>query len=109
MLKIGGIRVFPLEIEQVIKTHPEVRDVVVVRAEERLRGEIARAVVSTIPGSKLGIKAVQAWCRARLALYMVPRVVEFWKEVPKLPNGKIDKKAVVAVAPDPARDERQHG
>lgn len=108
MLKIGGIRVFPLEIEQVIKAHPEVRDVVVVRAEERLRGEIARAVVSTVPGSTLTVRGVQAWCRARLALYMVPRMVEFWREVPKLPNGKIDKKAVSMVAPDAARDER-HG
>ncbi len=106
MLKIGGIRVFPLQIEEAIKLHPEVRDTVVVRAEERLRGEVARAVVSTVPGSTLGVAEIQRWCRSQLALYMVPRIVEFWKEVPKLPNGKIDKKAVLAVPPDPHRDER---
>ncbi len=106
MLKIGGIRVFPLQIEVVLKQHPEVRDVVVVRAEERLRGEIARAILSTVSGSSLTIRGVQAWCRERLALYMVPRIVEFWAEVPKLPNGKIDKRRVLDVAPDPGRDER---
>jgi long-chain acyl-CoA synthetase len=106
MLKIGGIRVFPLQIEQVIKLHPEVREVVVVRAEERLRGEIARAIVELLPGSSLNIRQVQAWCRERLALYMVPRMVEFWKQIPRLPNGKIDKKAVMLVPPDPHRDER---
>lgn len=106
MLKIGGIRVYPLEIEEVLKQHPEVRDCVVVRAEERVRGEIARAVVSTQPGSRLDVRAVQAWCRAQLAVYKVPRIVEFWAEVPKLPNGKIDKRAVVERSPDPERDER---
>lgn len=106
MLKIGGIRVFPLEIEQVVAQHPDVRGVVVVRAEERLRGEIARAIVQVAPGSALSVRALQAWCRERMALYKVPRIVEFWREIPRLPNGKIDKKAVVAVPPDATRDER---
>ncbi len=99
MLKIGGIRVFPLEIEQVIATHPEVRGVVVVRAEDRLRGEIARAIVQRAPGSTVDARAVQAWCRARIASYKVPRIVELWDEIPRLPNGKIDKKAVLARPP----------
>jgi long-chain acyl-CoA synthetase len=106
MLKIGGIRVYPLEIEKVLKDHPEVRDVVVVRAEERVRGEVARAVVSTIAGSQIQVRTLQTYCRERLAAYKVPRIVEFWAEVPKMPNGKIDKVAVVAVEPDPCRDER---
>jgi long-chain acyl-CoA synthetase len=106
MLKIGGIRVFPLEIEQVVAQHPEVRAVVVVRAEDRLRGEVARAIVQVSPGSTLTIRRVQAWCRARLAGYKVPRIVEFWTAIPALPNGKIDKKAVAAVPVDPTRDER---
>ena len=106
MLKIGGIRVYPLEIEKVLKDHPEVRDAVVVRAEERVRGEVARAVVSTVPGSRVEVRALQTYCRERLAAYKVPRIVEFWAEVPKMPNGKIDKVAVLAVEPDPCRDER---
>ncbi len=106
MLKIGGIRVYPLEIERVLKAHPEVIDAVVVRAEERLRGEIARAVVATTPGSALNRRKVQAWCREQLAVYKVPRIVEFWREVPKLPNGKVDKVTVRSVTADPERDER---
>lgn len=107
MLKIGGIRVFPLEIEQVIQQHPEVADVVVVRAEERLRGEVARAIVTTRPGSSLNVRKVQAYCRDRMALYKVPRIVEFWDEIPKLPNGKIDKKGVLAQPVNPDRDDRK--
>lgn len=107
MLKIGGIRVYPLEIERVIKDHPQVRDVVVVRAEERVRGEIARAVVSLVPGCELGVRDIQAYCRDRLAVYKVPRVVEFWDEVPKLPNGKLNRRAVLEVPMDARRDFRK--
>ncbi len=106
MLKIGGIRVFPQEIEQVLAQHPDVRGVVVVRAEERLRGEVARAIVAVSAGSDLDVRKVQAYCRDRMANYKVPRIVEFWAEIPKLPNGKIDKKAVLATAVDARRDDR---
>ena len=106
MLKVGGIRVYPLEIEKVIKDHPEVRDVVVVRAEERIRGEIPRAVVECYPESTLTVKKLKSYCRDRLAVYQVPRIIEFWLEIPKLPNGKIDKRKVVSVPPDATRDER---
>jgi acyl-CoA synthetase (AMP-forming)/AMP-acid ligase II len=107
MLKIGGIRVYPLEIEKVLKDHPDVRDVVVVRAEERVRGEVARAVVSLVKGSAVDVRGLQTYCRERLAVYKVPRIVEFWTEIPKMPNGKVDKAAVNAVRPDPSRDERR--
>ena len=62
----------------------------VVRAEERLRGEIARAVVVRKPGSDLTERTLRAHCRKTLAVYQVPRVIEFWDDLPHLPNGKID-------------------
>ena len=71
-----------------------------------MRSEVARAVVAMMPGSTVDSRALQAYCRDRLAVYKVPRIVEFWREIPKLPNGKIDKRAVVEVSVDPTRDER---
>ncbi len=102
MMKIGGIRVFPLEIELVVRQHPKVADVVVVRAEEKLRGEIARAVVILKAGETCSASEIKAWCRTHLALYKVPRVVEFWAAVPRTPAGKVDKKAIVATPIHPA-------
>ncbi len=107
MLKIGGLRVYPLEIEEALRLHPEVRDVVVVGANDRVRGEMARAVVTTVPDSALDIRAVRHWCREHLATYKVPRVVEFWAELPRLPNGKVDRRAVLAREPQHGLDERQ--
>jgi long-chain acyl-CoA synthetase len=106
MMKIGGIRVYPLELEQVIGQHPEVREVVVVRHVERLRGEVARAVVATVPGSGLNARGLQKYCREHLAVYQVPRVIEFWAEIPHLPNGKVDKQGIMATPTDPHRDDR---
>ena len=53
-----------------------------------------RAVVSTVSGSGADARSLAAYCRDRLAVYKVPRIIEFWREVLKLPNGKIDKGAV---------------
>lgn len=106
MMKIGGIRVYPLELEQVIGQHPEVREVVVVRHVERLRGEVARAVVTTAPGSTINARGLQKYCRQHLAVYQVPRVIEFWSEIPHLPNGKVDKKGIMATPTDARRDDR---
>lgn len=105
MMKIGGIRVYPQELEQVLLAHPAVKDVVVVSHHERLRGEVARAIVAREPGAQVEARALRAWCLERLAVYQVPRIFEFWKEIPKLPNGKIDKAAVRAAPVDPGRDD----
>jgi long-chain acyl-CoA synthetase len=94
MMKIGGIRVFPLEIELALRTHPDVADAVVVRAEEELRGEIARAVVIPQPGAEVTVRQLRDHCRARLALYQVPRMIELWDEIPRTPAGKVDKLAI---------------
>jgi len=51
-------------------------------------------------------RALRAWCRDRLAVYMVPRIVEIWAALPRLPNGKLDKRAVAEAPPDPERHDR---
>jgi long-chain acyl-CoA synthetase len=96
MLKVGGIRVYPLEIEQVLVTHVDIAEAVVVRAVERVRGEVPRAVIRLEEGSSLSAKQVRAFCREHMAVYKAPRIVEFWDEIPKLPNGKVDRRKITA-------------
>ena len=96
LMKVGGIRVFPLEIEKAVGGHPAVAEVSVVRANERVRGEIPRAVVCLHSGASLSSNELKAWCRRHLAVYKVPRIVEFWNELPRLPNGKINRKEIEA-------------
>ena len=92
MLKVGGIRVFPLEIEQVIERHPEVSRCVVVGAVEKLRGEVPHAIVQRSLNSALDMATLIQFCAKHLARFKVPRKVSFWDEIPMLPNGKVDKR-----------------
>jgi long-chain acyl-CoA synthetase len=96
MIKVAGIRVYPLELERVLAAHPGVADAVVVRAEERLRGEVPRAVIRALAGFDLTADDLRAWCRTRLPAYKQPRIIEVWPEIPRLPNGKVDRKAIAA-------------
>jgi long-chain acyl-CoA synthetase len=106
MMKIGGIRVYPLEIEEALRAHPDVKVAAVLGAADRIRGEIARAVVELVPGSVIERKALLAFCRSRLAGYKVPRVLEIWSSVPRLANGKVDRRAILERPLDRARDDR---
>jgi len=99
MMKIGGIRVFPLEIELALRTHPEVAEAVVVRAEEKLRGEIARAIVVLTEGAEVDARALRMHCRGQLALYQVPRLIEIWEAIPRTPAGKVDKRVIMDTPP----------
>ena len=74
--------------------HPAIAEVSVVRARERVRGEIPRAIVCLHSGESLSSNDVKAWCREHLAVYKIPRIVEFWTSLPRLPNGKIDRRVI---------------
>jgi long-chain acyl-CoA synthetase len=92
MVISGGVNIYPLEIEHVLVTHPEVVDVAVMGLPDPRWGEALLAVVERPKGSALAEAALQAWCRERIADYKVPRRVEFVDELPRDPNGKVLKR-----------------
>lgn len=94
MLKVGGIRVYPLEIEMIILKHPSVFACVVVRAVEELRGEVPHAIIQIKEGAVLSDADVIRFCAQSMARYKVPRKVSFWESIPLLPNGKVDKRSL---------------
>lgn len=96
MLKVGGLRVYPLEVELAIEVHPEVEDAAVLGAEDDIRGEVPRAIVTLKPGSSLTVADLRAHCLKTLAGYKVPRFIEIWPSLPTLPNGKVDRRALSA-------------
>lgn len=96
MLKVGGQRVYPLEIERAIARHPAVKSVAVVGATDRVRGEVPRAVVTVNEGHALAVQEIRTHCRAHLEGFKVPRTIEIWSELPRMPNGKLDKGAIRA-------------
>lgn len=91
MMKVAGLKVFPLEIEQVLLDNPLIKEAAVIAVKDRLRGEVPKAVV-VLQNGTLSEKEILAFCRERLANYKVPRIVEIRESLPKIGSGKINKK-----------------
>jgi long-chain acyl-CoA synthetase len=96
-ISTSGYKVDPFEVEDVLRRHPLVADVVVVGAAGSAGDQVVKAVV--VPRDGADERALRtdllALCRAELAVHKVPRVVEFRDEIPKSPLGKILRKYLV--------------
>jgi len=94
----GGEKVFPEEVESVLKSHPAVFDVLVVGAPDERWGERVAAVVEPRPGSTPTLDELRAHCRGRLAGYKLPRQLHLVERVVRSPSGKPDYPWAQAVA-----------
>lgn len=89
MINASGFKVWPREVEDVLYTHPAVREAAVVGVPDPYRGETVRAYVSLRPGASVEPGELGAYCKERLAAYKYPREVEILTELPKTASGKI--------------------
>jgi fatty-acyl-CoA synthase len=91
LIKTGGENVYPAEVENVITSHPRVREACAVSVPDRRWGESVKAVVVLEPGTTASAQEISDWCRARLAGFKRPRYVQFleYEQVPRSATGKI--------------------
>ena len=89
---VGGINVYPREVEEVLLTHPAVADAAVIGVADERRGEVPYAFVVLAPDASAGEEDLLAHCRTNLARYKVPSAVEFRDELPKTMIGKVLRK-----------------
>ncbi|MEV0093059.1 AMP-binding protein [Streptomyces sp. NPDC050738] len=89
MINASGFKVWPREVEDVLYTHPAVREAAVVGIPDAYRGESVKAYVSLRPGTSLEPGELSTYCKERLAAYKYPREVEILPELPKTASGKI--------------------
>lgn len=85
MVNIGGLKVFPREVEEVLYKHPKVREVAVVGVTSRIRGEMLVAHIVPQDGDdpRALKRELREFCASRLAPYKVPRRIEIVAEIPK--------------------------
>jgi long-chain acyl-CoA synthetase len=95
MIIVGGLNVYPAEVEQVLQGHPLLQEVGVVGMPDKDRGEIIKAAVVVKPGSEITKKEIIAYCKERLATFKVPKIVELWDELPKSSTGKIARRLLL--------------
>lgn len=95
MIISGGVNIFPNEIEHVIKRHPKVFDVAVIRAPHADLGEIPAAVIQLKEGEQLDSDEILAFCKDEgLYGFKLPKIIAFQKELPRQLSGKLIKRAI---------------
>lgn len=92
-INTGGEKVFAEEVEEAVKQHPSVRDVVVVGVPDERYGEAVCAVVEPEPGEVPELDDLVAVVRGRLAAYKAPRRLIVVPSLERLANGKVDRTA----------------
>jgi fatty-acyl-CoA synthase len=93
-INTGGEKVFPEEVEEALKTHPIVRDAVVVGLPDARFGERICAVVETDGSSQPTLAELSEHVRQTLAGYKAPRDLVLVDSIGRAPNGKVDYKAI---------------
>lgn len=94
MINAGGYKVWPREVEDVLYSHPAVREAAVVGVPDAYRGETVKAVVSLKPGMQVSAEELIAYCKANMADYKYPRILEFMDELPKTLTGKLLRRSL---------------
>jgi acyl-CoA synthetase (AMP-forming)/AMP-acid ligase II len=86
----GGENIYPIEIEEVLHTHPDVHDVAVIGMPDERLGEVPAAVIQLKSGVSGDQKSLLKFCEVNLPRYKRPRFI-FFDSVPRNPTGKIEK------------------
>jgi len=91
MINASGMKVWPAEIESLMHAHPDIREACVIGARDAYRGETVKAIVvlKADRGARCSADDIAAWCRAHMAAYKVPRIIEFAHTLPKSATGKV--------------------
>lgn len=94
IIKTGGYRVGPYEVENVLMEHPAVTECSVIGVPDALRGQAIKAVIllgqGHLPSRELELQ-IKDFCNQRLAEYKWVRIIEFVTEMPRTISGKIRK------------------
>ena len=100
VINTGGEKVYPEEVEEILKEHPSVADAVAVGIPDEKFGEAITAVVQAQPGEVLNGTELIAWVKSRLASFKAPKHVVPIDTIGRAPNGKVDYKRLKGYAAD---------
>jgi acyl-CoA synthetase (AMP-forming)/AMP-acid ligase II len=95
LIKCGGEKVYPREVEEVLHALEGVREATVVGVPDRLLGQAVHAHVAPQPGFELDPAALRRECAARLEPHKVPGRVSVHEELPRNARGKVDRRALL--------------
>ncbi len=96
----GGEKVFPVEVEGIIREHPNVENAVVLGIADIVWGQIVKAFVLPVPGAQVTPDEINVWCSGKMAAYKKPKLIEICDELPVAEDGKILRSALKQMEDD---------
>ena len=94
MIKSGVENIYPAEVEACLRQHQDVADVCVIGVPDPTWDQNVKAVIVRKPGTAVEADALIEHCRAQLASYKKPKIVEFTESLPRSAVGFVDREAV---------------
>jgi malonyl-CoA/methylmalonyl-CoA synthetase len=95
IIKTGGYKVSALEIEEVLRTHPDIQECAVVGVADLEWGERVCAALVLLPECQLTLESLRSWAKEELAVYKIPTRIIIVDELPRNAMGKVTKPKVV--------------
>ena len=95
LINFAGMKIFPYEVEDLLRKNPLVKDVLVYPVRESVLGEIPAAKIVLQDGiapSGLITKEIRKYCYSVMAEYKVPKIIDFVSDLPKTASGKVSRK-----------------
>jgi long-chain acyl-CoA synthetase len=94
MIKYKGLQVFAREVEEVITSHPQVKEAGVIGVPDPDVGEKVKAIVvlESEARGRVSEEEIMKYCAGKISGYMVPKIIEFRGEVPKTDVGKVSRR-----------------
>ena len=91
MINASGFKVWPAEVEALMFRHPAIQEACIISTKDAYRGESVKAVVVLRASSQgqVSEQDIIDWCRDNMAVYKVPRIVQFVAALPKSGSGKV--------------------
>jgi long-chain acyl-CoA synthetase len=97
MIIASGYNIYPRDIDEVLYAHPKIAQACAIGVPDEYRGETVKAFVVLKPGEQMTGHEVIDYCKTKLAVYKVPKIIEFIDAIPSSAAGKILRKELRAM------------
>jgi len=95
-INVGGLKVFPSEVESVLLSHPAVEEALVFGVADPLFGEVPHAQIKLLPGAACTVADLLQYADQKLSVFKTPRKIEFVAEFVKTATGKLKRPGAAA-------------
>lgn len=89
IINVGGMKVFPYEVEDILCAYPGIKEACVIGEDDRRFGQIVKAYIVPFKGKQISKGDLLRFCEKRISFFKVPKKIEFVDSLPKTPTGKI--------------------